>query len=110
LEHHVVRSYLVDQAAWRDLFEPVTGEDIAREIFRWQQVELRTLVTHVVALELVIHRFEHEGNPSDTALDRDELNRRIPIQHARHYQIAHLPAVLQEDIDREHGESWGQSV
>ncbi len=82
LEQDVVDADLVEQAARRGLFEPVTRIDVAREIFRRQAIELRMLGGNVVALVLVIHRFEHERNPADAALDRDEFNFGIAREHA----------------------------
>src|SRR5689334_3576306 len=81
LEHHVVRPDVIDQASRSDLLEPIAGVDVAREVLGWQQVKFGTLLAHAVALKLVVHRLEHKGNPPDATLDRNELDRRIAIQH-----------------------------
>src|SRR5215472_13580809 len=109
-EHDIVRADLVDKTPGRDLFEPVTRVDVTGEILGRQQIELGTLFAHAIAEELVIHGLKHKRYPSDTTLDRHEFDGWITVQHTGHDQIAHLPAVLQKDVDRERGERRREPV
>src|SRR5690242_1491604 len=93
LKEDIVHPDFIDQPSRRRLLEPVTRIDIAGEILGRQQLEIWSLFSHAVAHELVIERFEREGDPTYPALDRHEFNLRMARQHPRHDQVTYLDAV-----------------
>src|SRR3954465_1296275 len=110
LKENVLHSYFIEQPARRCLLEPVTRVNIAGEILGRQQVEIRPVLFHPIAHELVIQRFEREWNPADPALYRHKLNAGVARQHSRHNQITQLDAVAEEEFDREFGKGSHAAV
>ena len=56
-----------------------------------------------------VDRFEHERDPADAALDRDELEVGEAGEHADTQQIGDLDAVVQEQLDRAGGVGRGRT-
>ena len=87
LEHDAVEADLVDQQARGDALEPVTAVYLAPEVIARQQLELRALGAHVTAQEVVVAGLEHERDPADAALHRDEGEFRKARQDARQQEV-----------------------
>ena len=86
-----------------DLLEPVAGVDLAAEVVAGHHVELGAGAADVGGEEVVVGRFEDEGDPADAALDGDELERREAGEHSGEEQVDELEAVGHEELGGEAG-------
>ena len=78
------------------VLEPERGIQIAPEVLRGQLAQCGELLRCVLR-HLVIQRFEDERDPSHSALDRDDLQLRMPVEHSREDHVGHHAGVPDEE-------------
>src|SRR5262245_27464556 len=105
LEHQVVLADPLDRRS-RIALEPVRAVDLAPEVLGRAKLQ----VVDTVLDELIIEALEHERQPADAALHRDEVEAREAVEQAARDQVYDAHQVAHLRHRRERRERAGRRV
>src|SRR5689334_7580035 len=95
LEHDLVDTDHLEHVPRPDFLEPEGAPEIVAEIFP-RPLLLHSDLVRQAFPELVLHRFEREGNPARASFDQADLETGMTIEPTGNHPVAELRGIAHE--------------